>query len=192
MRLTFAELNLATIKRLVQLNEHGVVPLFWEQMHTPILPHEQQQLQVIMGRLLNFQLNLMNEVTIWSRAIYPLLLLAESYPIQAWAQVLLRATYPGFELEGLADGVLGSALAGRLDTPDLIVVEAKRGLEAQNPQFQLYQGIVGGFETDKPTFTVRYSREYAERLEAPTILNLLKSIVARFAQAEQDLLPVTT
>jgi hypothetical protein len=194
--------------------------LYWEQMQASVTPREQQQLQMITAYLLNYQLNLMNEATIWSRAIYPLLLLAESEPIQAWAQVPLKATYPGFELEGFADGVLGHVLAGTIDAPYLIVVEAKRGLEAQNPQFQLYgtmlaaawqnqqriphesqeiygcytigdnwtfaHGIVAGFEADKPTLTVRFSREYAERLEAATILHILKYIVRRLTGQAHD------
>lgn len=211
MRLTFAELSLATLNALVRLDHRGIDTAYWEQMQAGVTSREQQQLQMITAYLLNYQLNLMNEATIWSRAIYPLLLLAESEPIQAWAQVPLKATYPGFELEGFADGVLGHVLAGTIDAPYLIVVEAKRGLEAQNPQFQLYgtmlaaawqnqqrapresqeiygcytigdnwtfaHGIVAGFEADKPTLTVRFSREYAERLEAATILHILKYIV---------------
>src|SRR5215208_1786082 len=123
MRLAFAELTLATLKAIVHLHERGVVPAHWEQMQSPITPHEQQQLQMMTAYLLNYQLNLMNEATIWSRAIYPLLLLAETGSIQAWAQVPLKANYPHFTLEGLADGVLGSALAGTIDAPYLIVVE---------------------------------------------------------------------
>lgn len=50
----------------------------------------------------------------------------------------MRATYPRFTLEGLVDGVLGHVFGGIIDAPYLIVVEATRGLEAQNPQAQLY------------------------------------------------------
>jgi hypothetical protein len=214
VRLSFAELSLVTLRALVQLDERGVTPERWEQMRATVTPREQQQLEMITAYLLNYQLNLMNEATIWSRAIYPLLLLAESGATQAWAQVPLRASYPRFELEGFADGVLGNALAGTIDAPYLIVVEAKRGLEAQNPQFQLYgamlaaawqnqqrtpreqqeiygcytigdnwtfvSGVVSAIESDKPTLTVQFSREYAERLEAATILHILKSIVGQF------------
>jgi hypothetical protein len=220
VRLTFAELSLATFKAIARLDERGVVPAHWEQMQASVTPHEQQQLQMITAYLLNYQLNLMNEATIWSRAIYPMLLLAEVGPIQAWAQVPLRAAYPGFELEGFADGVLGHALAGTIDAPYLVVVEAKRGLEAQNPQFQLYgtmlaaawqnhqrtprerqeiygcytigdswtfaHGIVEGFEADKPALTIQFSREYAERLEAATILHILKHIVRHLTGQTYD------
>ncbi len=211
MRLTFTELNSAAIRQIAILQEHGVVPALWDGMQVTLAAHEQQQLQTVTAYLRNYQLSLMNEATIWSRAIYPILLLAETAPIQAWAQVPLRAVYPQFELEGLADGVLGYALSGRIDSPYLVVVEAKRGLEAQNPQFQLYgsllaaawlnqqktpaaqqeiygcytiadswtfvRAIVSGFTAEKPSLTVQFSREYAERLEAEAILRILKYIV---------------
>lgn len=214
MRLTFAELTLPTLRRLVHIRELGVVPAHWESMQAAVTPQDEQQLRAITSHLLNYQLNLMNEATIWARAIYPLLLMAESGPIQAWAQVPLQASYPAFALEGVADGVLGSATAGIIDAPYLIVVEAKRGLEAQNPQFQLYgsmlaaawqnhqrepgqsqevygcytigdnwtfvHGIVRGFDADVPSLELQFSREYAERLEAATILRILKYVVQRF------------
>jgi hypothetical protein len=41
-------------------------------------------------------------------------------------------------------------------------------------------GVVSAIESDKPTLTVQFSREYAERLEAATILHILKSIVGQF------------
>jgi len=214
----FSDLSLSTIRAIVHLQEHGVVPAHWDQMLAPITPQEQEQAAKITAYLLNYQLNLMNEATIWSRAIYPLLMSAETGRVQAWAQVVLKASYPHFELEGIADGVLGDAVSGMIDTPYLIVVEAKRGLEAQNPQYQLYgsmlaaawqnqqrtpgerqevygcytigdnwtfvYGITGGFEAEMPSLTVLYSREYAERLEATTILRILKSIVRRFTSPD--------
>lgn len=211
MRFTFGELSLATLKTLVNLTERGIVLTHWEQMQVPIDRAEQQQVDQIRSYLLNYQLTLMNEATIWSRAIYPLLLLAETDTIQAWAQITLRASYPRFTLEGLVDGVLGHVFGGMIDAPYLIVVEAKRGLEAQNPQAQLLgtmlaaawqnqqrqakaqqeiygcytigdnwtfvHGTVEGIDSERPTLTIHYSREYAERLEAVTILQILKSII---------------
>jgi hypothetical protein len=70
--------------------------------------------------------------------IYPLLLLAEQGAIQAWSEVSLSAQYAHFPLEGIADGVLGPSIDGYLQQPYLVVVEAKKGLDASNPQFQLY------------------------------------------------------
>ena len=59
-------------------------------------------------------LPIMNEATIWGRAIYPLLRLAEHGHIQAWAGVPLKARYPTFELEGEADGALAPSVGGRI------------------------------------------------------------------------------
>lgn len=221
MRFTFADLSYQTIKQIAHLHEQGVVPAYWDAMIGSIDAREQQHLQTITNYLRNYQLNLMNEATIWSRAIYPLLLMAETKTVQAWAQVPLRATLPHVELEGIADGVIGNALSGIINAPYFIVIEAKRGLEAQNPQYQLYgsmiaaawlnqqllpqetqeiygsytigdtwtfvHGVIAGLDTDMPTVTVQFSREYAERLEAETILHILKYIVQ---QAMQQHAPV--
>ena len=50
----------------------------------------------------------------------------------------LKATYAAFELEGEADGALAPSVGGRIQPPYLVVHEAKRGINAPNPQFQLY------------------------------------------------------
>jgi hypothetical protein len=42
----------------------------------------------------------MNEATIWSRAIYPLLLLAEQGEIEAWAEVSFVGQFQQFEVGG--------------------------------------------------------------------------------------------
>ena len=84
------------------------------------------------------QTNLINEATVWSRAIYPLLTLAENDEIFAWSQVPLSANYPHIELSGVTDGVLAPNLAGEPTLPHVVVVEAKRIVGAKNPYIQLY------------------------------------------------------
>lgn len=221
----FSELSSSNLASIVTLYEQGVVPSVWQHMDTPLDPADQQHLGMLVAYLLNYQLNLMNEATIWSRAIYPLLLLAERGAIQAWAQVPLKAAYPHIELEGIVDGVLGNCISGTIESPYLLVVEAKRGLEAQNPQFQLYgamlaaarinqqqrggdnqtiygcytigdnwtfvRGYVAHFAADKPTLTISFSREYAERLEAAIILQILKAIVGQYANEIDRIEPIT-
>ncbi len=59
---------------------------------------EQERLKFLTSYLRNRQTHLMNEATIWSRAIYPLLMLAERGNIQAWAGVPLKAQ-PVFTVE---------------------------------------------------------------------------------------------
>ncbi|NJR71439.1 MAG: hypothetical protein HC771_24590 [Synechococcales cyanobacterium CRU_2_2] len=71
-----------------------------------------------------------------------MLLIAEQGNVRAWSEVPLQARYSSFEAEGIADGVLGRSVAGRLEAPYLIVVETKRGIENQNPIFQLYAQLL--------------------------------------------------
>jgi hypothetical protein len=132
-------LSLAILKKWVNLNEKGIADYDWLNVKGISLSEtEQQELQRLRLRLLNHRTLLMNEATIWARGIYPLLLLAEQGNIEAWASIAMRAAYPQFEIEGIADGVLGKCVSGFIETPYLIIVEAKRGLEAPNPVYQLY------------------------------------------------------
>jgi len=138
-KLVLSKVSLSDLKRLIHLQETNTLSQSWNQIDSILLTdHEQQQLQEIKSRLVNYHTHLMNEATIWARGIYPLLLLAEQGVIQAWAQVPLQALYTHFEAEGIADGVLGKSVSGRLDCPYLVVVETKKGIEGQNPIFQLY------------------------------------------------------
>jgi hypothetical protein len=138
-KLILSTLSLPILKPWVNLNEYGIADYDWLNVETISLSEaEQQELQRLRLRLLNHRTLLMNEATIWARGIYPLLLLAEQGNIEAWAGVAMRAIYPQFEIEGIADGVLGKCVSGFIETPYLVVIEAKRGLEAQNPVYQLY------------------------------------------------------
>ena len=215
-KLILSKITAADLNRFITLQEVGIATHPWlQQINTILLTeNEQRQLQDIQVRLLNYSTHLMNEATIWARGIYPLLALAEQGSIQAWAQVSLQAQYAQFEIEGIADGVLGKAVTGFIAAPYLVVVEAKRGIEGQNPLFQLYgqllaaahlnwekekpasQEIFGCYtiadswtfaraevehlETDRPTLRVEYSREYAEKTEAETILKILRLIVTKY------------
>ncbi len=138
-KLTLSALSSSYLKRWVNLTEYGIAEYDWLNVDAIILNEtELQQLQYLKLKLRNSRLLLMNEATIWARGIYPLLSLAEQGPIQAWSEVALHATYSQFELDGIADGVLGKCVSGFLESPYLVVVEAKRGLEATNPVYQLY------------------------------------------------------
>jgi hypothetical protein len=107
---------------------------------------EKTQVAYITSLLINYETILVNEPTIWARAIYPLLVLAEEGDIRAWVEVPLQARYPHLELKGIADGVLGKSAAGMVKTPYLVVVEAKRRTSGANPRFQpfLRQGMLYG------------------------------------------------
>lgn len=134
----FSELSQAKLESVVKIHEKGIIPDKWNKMVSELTEQDRQKINMIQTCLVNYKLSLMNEATIWSRAIYPLLMLAETENIQAWSEVPLKAQYPHFELEGIVDGILGNCISGMISTPYLVVAEARRGLEAQNPQFQLY------------------------------------------------------
>lgn len=138
-KLVLSDLSKATLKRLVTIQEQNPITLEWLQVDSIALTEaEQQQVQFIQARLLRYHAHLMNEATLWARAIYPLLGLAEQGNIQAWAGVSLQARYIHFEIDCIADGVLGKATMDGIESPYLVVVETKRGIENQNPLFQLY------------------------------------------------------
>ncbi len=213
-KLTLSSLSKVTLKRLVNLEERNFAILEWLQVDSiSLTAEEQQQVQFIQSRLHRSHAHLMNEATLWARVIYPLLGLAEQGNIQAWSGVSLQAQYVHFEIEGIADGVLGEATLDGIESPYLVVIETKRGVENQNPLCQLYGQILAaahinwkdngktpqemfgcytiadnwtfvraeieGFESDKPSLQIEASREYSELSEAPTILKILKGIVAK-------------
>lgn len=133
-----SQLTEETLNILVTLYERPDVSDKWDEMTLILNPDEIKLLNYLKSLLQKRQLILMNEATLWARAIYPLLVLAEQGHIQAWAGVPLRASYPAFELEGEVDGALAMSVAGKIRHPYLVVHETKRGISAPNPQYQLY------------------------------------------------------
>jgi hypothetical protein len=127
----------------VNLQEENLGEYEWTQVDSlSVSETEKFYLQGLIARLRQTSTLLINEATLWARAIYPLLVLAEQNPIQVWAQVPLQAHYAKFELEGIADGVLGRSVFGRLKSPYLVVVETKKGVDSQNPVCQLYAQLL--------------------------------------------------
>jgi hypothetical protein len=137
--LKLADLTAADIRAIATVQERESADYPWTQVEQIGLSDEEHAYTAyIRERLRHADTLLMNEATLWARAIYPLLMLAEHEPVQAWAQVTLRARYPHVELYGVADGVLGRGIVSMTDTAYyLMVVEAKRGLESQDPRLQL-------------------------------------------------------
>jgi hypothetical protein len=212
--LKLADISASDIRSIASVREKGGTVYDWTQPDGVVLSaDEKRQVGDITSRLFSYRTSLMNEATIWARAIYPLLVLAEADDIQAWAQVPLRACYPHVELQGIADGILGSGITGVVEVPYLVVVEAKRGLEGQDPRFQVQgqmlaavrlnyeydqqpvqemfgcytisdswtfiRATVQDVDTERPEMTLETSREYVQKVEAETILSLLKHIAAR-------------
>src|SRR5262245_5086596 len=216
----FSRLTAGFLNSMVTLREKGVTPALWDTTDVSLTEHERQRVETIISSLAHKSILLMNEATIWSRAIYPLLVLAEQGEIEAWAQLPLKAEYPGFVLEGIADGAVGYNISGPTKSFCLIVVEVKRESEEQDPLSQLYgamlaaaklnwaqdnrvpqeiygcytiadnwifaHGLVDDIEDLRPTMTVALSRAYSEKVEAETLLRILKSITSKFAQGLAD------
>jgi hypothetical protein len=138
-KLTLLNISLAALKRLVELRERGIRAYEWTQVEAfPLTENEQRRLEELQALLKADPVHLLNEATIWARAIYPLLQLAEQDDIRALAGVALQVAFAQFEIEGIADGAIGKSIAGRMEVPYLVMVETKRGVEGQNPIFQLY------------------------------------------------------
>jgi hypothetical protein len=214
-----SRLTAGLLNSIVTIKENGVTPSFWDTTDVSLTEQERQRVEAVASSLLNKSVVQMNEVTIWSRAIYPLLVLAEQGKLEAWAQSPLKAQYPGFGLEGNADGVIGHNISDLIKS-FCLVVRVKRRSESQNQLIQLYgamlaaarlnwerdnrdmqeiygcyaiadnwifvRGLVSDIETDRPTITVASSREYAGKVEAETILRILKSITGKYAKELAD------
>lgn len=138
-KFNFGDLSLKDLKSIVSLKIKGIANYHWiEVENVQVLDDEKFLLRYITNTLYNYPVHVMNEATVWARAIYPLLRLAERDDILTTSEVSLSAQYSKFELNGIIDGILGKCIAGQLETPYIVVIEAKRGLEAKNPQPQLY------------------------------------------------------
>ena len=92
----FSRLTPGFLNSMVTLREKGITPALWDTTDVSLTEHERQRVEAIISSLAHKSIVLMNEATIWSRAIYPLLVLAEQGEIEAWAQLPLKAEYPRF------------------------------------------------------------------------------------------------
>lgn len=143
-RIAFPDLTLEILRRLVDLRElddgNGVWQSVTEEALAAVVLSDREllQLEIVRSYLINEKLHLLNEATLWARAIYPMLIIAEQKNVRIWSEVALSASFAQFELDGIADGALVWSVAGRLEVPYLVIVETKRGIENQNPLFQLY------------------------------------------------------
>ena len=135
----FSELTEETLSTLVSLNKIAgeSEDENWAQMQITLTAEEGRRIDVFKSDLDKLELIAMNEATLWSRVVYPLLVLAEQEHIRAWAGVPLKATYATFQLEGEADGALAPCILGRMRQPYFVVHETQRGVNAPDPLYQL-------------------------------------------------------
>lgn len=138
-RLPFPEISHADLSSLVRLDNRGIHRAPWDELaRGELAPAEQRIVDYVTEGLERFRPSVVNEATVWARAIFPLLTLAETEGVEAQADVPLTARLGDVELTGNANGALGAPSDGDLGAPFLVVVEAKRGVEGKNPVTQLY------------------------------------------------------
>ena len=134
----FNELNAARLLEIAAVHYDPPQPEVWEQLaRREIGESARSALGLIVAKLREFRLFLANEATVWARAIYPVLALAERGGIFAFAVVPLSAKFDDIELRGEADGALAAGVNSEPETPYVVVIEAKRGVGATEPVSQL-------------------------------------------------------
>lgn len=139
-----AQLSLLQLQELAEIEDRGVLPELWEAREQGLLTEQEKQgLSLVRKSLLTTKTLLLNEATIWARAIYPLLTMAERENIRAYSEVSLAATTARGELRGAVDGALARMdIEGKPSSPYLLIVEAKRGVEGSEPVAQLLGGLL--------------------------------------------------
>ncbi len=202
-RLLFAQLTDADLDELVDLRDTGVAEEPWATLaEGEITSKEQGIIDYVTETLRHISPTLLNEATVWGRAIFPLLWLAEVRGVQVQANVPLTVQL----------GAYGTPFAGGLRAPFLAVVEAKRGVEGYSPVVQLYGEMlaaaclnahhsgrrlgrlfgcytvadtwtfvcaeVDDLKAPRPVFSVVTSPEMSQKSDAVRIVKILKSIVA--------------
>ena len=132
------ELTTAKLNEVAVIRHETRQPAVWDELaRREIGQRERAALDFILDKLRDYGTLRVNEATIWARAIYPLLALAERDDIRAWALVPLAGKFNDVEIGGEVDGALASSFAEELGLPYLVVVEAKRGVGATDPMAQL-------------------------------------------------------
>jgi hypothetical protein len=134
----FKDLTHKILAEVAVVRHEPMAPAVWEDLARRDLgERERTALGFVVDKLVYYKTVRVNEATIWSRAIYPLLALAEQGEIRAWSMIPLAATFGDVELRGEADGALAQSIDEEVGLPYLVVVEAKRGVGASDPVVQL-------------------------------------------------------
>jgi hypothetical protein len=137
--LSIDKLNFENLANFVEIQEKANTNSSWTAVESAELTADEiTQSDFITQRLAAEPAHLLNEATIWARAIYPLLVLGEYGEIRARAEVPLAAQYQKFYINGIADGAMGKTIGSRVVAPFLVILAAKRGIESSDPIPQLY------------------------------------------------------
>src|SRR5690242_19673048 len=86
-KLPLGSVTMDELGRLATLESLGITEEPWDSVVEP--PDEETTilLRYLTGKLARAQPTTLNEATLWSRALYPLLELAETGRVRAWAEV---------------------------------------------------------------------------------------------------------
>jgi hypothetical protein len=139
----FNELTPAKLLEIAAIHHELPQPDVWEELaRREIGERARSALALIIATLRDFKLLLANEATVWSRAIYPVLVLAERRGIYAFSLVSLAAKFDDVEIRGEADGALAAGVNAEPAAPYIVVIEAKRGVGATEPVSQLLGALL--------------------------------------------------
>jgi len=154
---SFNQLTPERLESLVDLEGPVELPELWAALEATEVPAAAlPPLEWVVGRVRDVLTVAANESTLWARAIYPMLMLAEEQRVRAWSQVSLRAelTRGGetTELSGVIDGVLAreNAMGGQARPPFLLIVEAKRAIDAPDPRPQVLGALLASLAAEAP------------------------------------------
>jgi hypothetical protein len=124
----FNALTTPVLAEIVDIQREPSAPAFWDELGRRELgERDRVALGIFTDKLLYYKAHRVNEATIWARAIYPLLMLAERGTIRAWSEVPLGGTFGDVWIHGEADGALAGDLDGESGPPYVVVVGARRG-----------------------------------------------------------------
>ena len=138
----FSELTWESLNSLTRLQTVDTISKRWNQEQIELTAQEMQRIAFLKETLSQTSLMNLNEATTWARAIYPLLMMAERSGLRALSQVEMTAQFRNFLLTGTADGLLARIVLGEIAGPFLLVAEAKKGIDAKNPIYQLLGGML--------------------------------------------------
>jgi len=145
-KFTLTTLTVEDFARLAAVETRDITRAPWDDDVEPPDEATQVQLRYLTAKLAKVRPTMLNEATLWSRAVYPLLELAETDRVHAWSEVAIAARdpYTDAEVAGVVDGVLApeGMLAGSPGTPFLLVMEAKRGMDGADPRPQLLAALL--------------------------------------------------
>jgi hypothetical protein len=132
------DLTLATLAEIATVRHEPRQPAFWDGLaRREIGQQERAAIDLIIGKLVDYKTQRVNEATLWARAIYPLLALAERDDIRAWSLIPLAGKCNEVEIRGEVDSALASSFDEEVELPYFVVVAAKRGAGGTDPVPQL-------------------------------------------------------